>query len=129
MQRDMDLVRDLLLQISAADQPLTFPNFLGDDVSQQQLRLVAYHLKMLIEEAGLISAIDAKSHSGPAWLRMELTWKGNDFLDQIRDPEIWRRTKAGAAKAGGFSIELLSALAKGLIKKQIEKHTGIELEL
>jgi hypothetical protein len=30
-------------------------------------------------------------------------------------------------KAGGFSLELLSALAKGLIKKKIEEHTGIQL--
>ena len=129
MQRDMDLVRDLLLQIAASDQPLTFPNFLGEEVEPGTLRIVAYHLKMLIEEAGLISAIDAKSNSGPAWLRMELTWRGHEFLDQIRDPEIWRKTKAGAARAGGFSVDLLSALAKGLIKTQIEKHTGLELEL
>ena len=129
MQRDMDLVRDLLLEIAASDQPLTFPNFLGGDAEPDRVRKVAYHLKMLIEEAGLISAIDAKSNSGPAWLRLELTWLGHEFLDQIRDPEIWRKTKAGAAKAGGFSIELISALAKGLIKTQIEKHTGLELEL
>ena len=129
MQRDMDLVRDLLLKIASSDQPLTFPNFLEGEADAEKLRFVAYHLKLLIEEAGLVSAIDAKSHSGPAWVRMELTWRGHEFLDQIRDPEIWRKAKAGAAKAGGFSIDLLSALAKGLVKKQIEKHTGIELDL
>jgi hypothetical protein len=58
-----------------------------------------------------------------------LTWAGHDFLDSVRDSEIWRATKEGAQKAGGFSLELLAALAKGLIKKKIEQHTGIQLDL
>jgi len=56
-----------------------------------------------------------------------LTWHGHEFLDAIRDPEIWRRTKEGANKAGGFTVSLLADLAKGLIKTQIEKHTGVKL--
>jgi hypothetical protein len=30
-------------------------------------------------------------------------------------------------KAGGFSLELLGDLAKGLLKKKIEDHTGVQL--
>jgi hypothetical protein len=56
-----------------------------------------------------------------------LSWAGDDFLDSVRDPEIWRQTKEGAKKAGGFTVELLGDLAKGLIKTQIKKHTGVEL--
>ena len=58
-----------------------------------------------------------------------LTWKGHDFLDQIRDPAIWSATKEGVKKAGGFSVDILKALAKGLIKKKIEEHTGVQLDL
>ena len=45
----------------------------------------------------------------------------------VRDDAVWRKTKEGALAAGGFTFELLASLAKGLVKKQIEKHTGIEL--
>jgi hypothetical protein len=45
----------------------------------------------------------------------------------MRDPEIWRKTKEGASKAGGFTVSLLADLAKGLIRTQIEKHTGVKL--
>jgi hypothetical protein len=45
-----------------------------------------------------------------------LTWFGHDFLDSVRDPAIWKATKEGAAKIGGFSVHLLGALAKGLIR-------------
>lgn len=58
-----------------------------------------------------------------------LTWQGHDFLDKVRDPEIWHATKEGAKKAGGFSLELLGALAKGFLKKKIEAHTGVDLDL
>jgi hypothetical protein len=32
-------------------------------------------------------------------------------------------------RAGGFSMDLIKALAKGLIKKNVEHYTGIEIEL
>jgi hypothetical protein len=57
-----------------------------------------------------------------------LTWSGHEFLDNVRDPEIWRRTKEGADKVGGFSLEVLGASAKGFIKKQVSEKTGSELD-
>ncbi|MGZ5043196.1 MAG: DUF2513 domain-containing protein [Methylobacter sp.] len=57
----------------------------------------------------------------------KLTWQGHDFLGPVRDPVIWQETKEGAKKAGGFSLELLRALAKGLVKEKIEEHTGVQL--
>lgn len=52
-----------------------------------------------------------------------------EYLDDIRDPDIWRQTKEGANQVGGFSLDVLRALAKGLVKKNIEKHTGVEIDL
>ncbi len=59
--------------------------------------------------------------------RIELTWKGHDFIDSVRDDEVWAKTKKGAEEARGFTIDLLKDLAKGLVKKKIEEHTGITL--
>ena len=50
-----------------------------------------------------------------------------NFLETVRDPEIWDLAKNGAANAGGAGLELLGQLAKGLIKTKIEKHTGIDI--
>lgn len=58
-----------------------------------------------------------------------LTWEGHNFLDSARDEGIWREAKEDATKAGGISLELIGALAKGLIKKKIEQHTGVEIDL
>jgi hypothetical protein len=53
--------------------------------------------------------------------------EGCDFLDSVRDPEIWRKTKAGALASGGFTLGLMADLAKGFLRKQIMEKTGIDL--
>ena len=56
-----------------------------------------------------------------------LTPAGHDFLDSVRDPETWAKTKKAAVGAGGFTLDLLKDLAKGFLKKQIEDRTGVRL--
>jgi hypothetical protein len=127
MKRDMDLIRELLLGIEAhpqldGNQLIQYDdneNFGITDFPREQ---VVYHIRMLIDQ-GLIKG--ELTYGGP--IISQLTWQGHDFLDAIRDPEIWQKTKDGAKKAGGFSLELLGDLAKGLIKKKIEEHTGVQL--
>lgn len=127
MKRDMDLVRDLLLNIE--DHPIlaTGSQMLVIDDSEKlglqdhSLQQIHYHLDMMIKK-GLIEGEITSLH-----IISGLTWDGHDFLDSIRDPAIWQETKEGVKKAGGFSLELLGDLAKGLIRKKIEEHTGIQL--
>lgn len=128
MKRDMDLVRSIMLQIDEAPKHVKFGTLVGPGADQDTIDLYAYHVRMLTDEVGFVSGIDAKTLSGPNWLKLELTWRGHEFLDQIRDPAIWAAAKAGAKKAGGFSLELIGELAKGLIKTQIKKHTGVDLD-
>ena len=128
MKRDMDLVRNILLAVEASTSPNLSQLFAILGTGKQSFTdPVCYHLKMLIEQANLLKAMDAKSMGGPDWFDIELTWPGHEFLDTIRDNEIWSLTKSGMEKAGGFSLELIASLAKGLIKTKIEKHTGVKL--
>ena len=131
MKRDMDFVRDILLKIEAFEptQECSINDLLQPESTHEDLEKLSEHLKMLINEARYLDGklmFEAGSMVNCANVR--LTWKGHEYLDNIRDPEIWQKTKEGAAKVGGFSVDIIGALAKGLIKKQIEKHTGVELE-
>jgi hypothetical protein len=56
-----------------------------------------------------------------------LTWAEHDYIDAVRDPDIWRKGKQGAEAAGGFTIDILRDLAKGFIKTQIKRHRGVDL--
>lgn len=85
---------------------------------------IAYHLT-LITEAGLL--VDHGQMSDGSIVFERLTVAGHDFVDSVRSPEVWAKTKKGAEAAGGFTVDLLKDLAKGFVKKQIEDLTGVKL--
>ena len=128
MERDMELVRELLLKIADANEPLDFSDMVpGRTEGTKEYALAAYHMQMLIEEAGLVRGIDASTMSGKDWIHLELTWFGQDFIESIRDPTVWDQTKEGAKKLGGVSWDILLGLAKAYVKAEAKKRLGIDL--
>jgi hypothetical protein len=131
MKRDMDLIRDLLLKLEKID--VVSPGDPYVDIPVEALAVkgftdeeVALHLRML-ENSRFIET-DPEKPIGTWILRFrQISWQGREFLDTVRDPEIWAKTKKGAEEAKGFTIDLLKDLAKGLVKKQIEELTGVKL--
>ncbi len=125
MTRDMDLIRDLLMRIEKAP---TKPKSLElvDPKDEAEATRVLEHLKLL-EEAGFIKGQPMSMHGYHLLFDIELTWSGHDFVDAVRDPELWQKTKKSAEGVKGFTVDLLKDLAKGLIKKQIEARTGVKL--
>jgi Hypothetical protein (DUF2513) len=129
MKRDMDLIRDILLALEA-DQKLNgrllnrgrAGEFLEKEgVSEDE---IAYGLRLLMDRSFVIGSYDKASDTFDV---ERLSMDGHDFLDSIRDPDVWNKTKKGALAAGGFTLDLLKDLAKGFIKKKIEDSTGIKL--
>lgn len=132
MRRDMDLIRELLLRLEAwpmelGDAVMITPDNPALAVAGFDIAQINHHLD-LIHEAGFINN-GGHPEAGPmfGFLFLGLTWAGHDFLDSVRDPAIWAKTKHGAMAAGGFTVELLADLAKGFVKKQIEERTGVKL--
>ena len=129
MRRDMDLIRELMLKLEAMPYSLgvvhelppgegmmTFDGYSSDEI--------AYHLELLIEASYLVTA--GGNMGGDTYFE-RLSVAGHDFVDSVRSPEVWAKTKKGAEAAGGFTVDLLKDLAKGFIKKQIEDMTGVKL--
>ncbi len=127
MKRDMDLLRELLLKLeSFPKEPGAIYGFAGDGpevaVDGASPDQIIYHLELL-SEAGFI---ESPGLAGREILFKRLTWSGHDFLDSVRDPKVWAKTKQGVGAAGGFTIDLLKDLAKGFMKKQVEEYTGMK---
>ena len=115
MKRDMDLVREILLKIEEENQPLRLGQLLKDPTDADETARYAYHLGMMSDQ-GFIKGLHAKVMSGPEdWLELELTWRGQEFLDTLRDPTIWQKSKAIATKAGGGGLQVLLDIGKALI--------------
>lgn len=129
MKRDLDLIRTILLHLEAKDgnEPCW-----GEDLAipgERPLDL-AYHSNILAQ-AGFIDFEPVTTQNGRIikCLVFSLSWKGHEYLDTIRDPDIWERTKAGAKKAGGFSLEMLAAIARALIKSKFKELTGLDVAI
>ena len=116
MQRDMDLIRELLLKLEALPMPhggivnitpdaeeIAVP---GYDFSQ-----IDYHLAQ-IRKSGFIDEGGSSPMIGIGFRC--LTPLGHDFLDSVRDPETWAKTKNVVAGAGGFTINLLKRPRQGV---------------
>lgn len=120
VQRDMDLVRSIMLAIEDTTAPIDL-NDLRKTLGDPDEAKLVQHIRLLSDEAGYIQGVPAHSNSGYNWLAMDLTWNGHEFLESIRDPEIWRQTKAGAKSAGSFSIKVIADIAKAIIKDRVDK--------
>ena len=114
MKLDMDLMRQILLAVEADPCPV-LPGV--PEVIDYPSGHVIEHVRLAVD-AGYLTAQDAGTMSGPDFVALRLTWAGHEFLEKIRDPEIWRQTKAGAAKVGSLPFSLLGELAIGFLKKK-----------
>ncbi len=125
MKRDMDLVRELLLKLEDEhlDGNLYSLKADGLGIEGRSYDELSYHLTLLID-AGLL---DGERELSGRFAVRNITWRGHEFIDVIRNPEVWKKTKKGAEAAGGFTIDILKDLAKGFIKTKIEEHTGVKL--
>jgi hypothetical protein len=85
MKRDMDLIRNLLIEIS--------DDKINDDQYDDR---VLYHFELLIQ-AGFIEGMTIlRSVDGGMSYGLHsprLTWNGNEFLDTIRKKSVWEKIK------------------------------------
>ena len=120
MKRDMDLVRSILLEVEKNPAP--------DDVMQQlavpgyETVMVHHHVELLAN-AGFLTAMERGVLY--EWWPIALTWEGHEFLDSIRDPEIWQKTRKGASAAGSWTLGILKDLATAYARINIQEVTGV----
>lgn len=127
VKRDMDFVRDILLAIEQDPNLDGTGGYQFDDpadlgLTDRSLEELAYHLTLLIE-AGLV--VGKTTMHLPIIYR--LTWQGHEFLSDVRDPAVWRRTKEGANAAGNAGIQFIWELAKAYGKQLARERLGIDL--
>ena len=116
MRRDSDLIRAILLAVESDERcdVLIIPKL--PDYSDEALD---FHTRLLVERGFLATYFPDRARGQP-WACIRLTWEGYDFLDNIRDPAVWRKVKHSAVKVGSWSIETLAAIAKALIVARVE---------
>ncbi len=111
MKRDLELYRRILQAVEACPNARCNLRSL-DGVSNDEF---GYHVK-LMAEIDLIEAIDASDFAGEDWIITGMTHEGHEFLDAIKEDNIWIKLKSTAKNASGvITVETLKlALPKVL---------------
>ena len=131
MRRDIDFVRELLLEIEGGkqlfetldDDAALFLTEKSSGLSKEDASRLEGHLNLL-ENAEFIE-IEMRGSAGVIMVG-DITWAGHDFLDAVREPKVWTETKTRAEKVGGWTVGILTDIAKGYLKAKAAEH-GIPL--
>jgi hypothetical protein len=119
VRRDMDLIRHLLFKLEE-DQGLDgtrwvhyTPEDLG--ITHRSVVEVGYHLQLLIDEGFVIGG--GLLDSMP--MVRKLTWDGHEFLANIKNDDIWKRTKKRLAGLPSVALSVVAQIAEAEIKQKL----------
>jgi len=122
MKRNWDTIRKILLTVESIPDVST--QLTNSDISDKtgiDIQEASYHCKLMID-AGLIdgSCRDYIGGAGTSCLINRLTWDGHEFLDKIRNENVWNSMKTTLRKNGiDMSFDLAKTLATNIISKLI----------
>ena len=116
MQRDLDLVRRILLHLEAAGtEGRSWSGFSRED---DETASVHYHVE-LMNDAGLIRADELVPGQ---WWPERMTWAGHEFLDAARNDAIWSEAKRRVERQlGSASFEVMRELLLELARERLAK--------
>ena len=126
MKRDMDLIRQLLLEIESSEDWVGGKpeDWVGGkpNVPGYPEATIDYNLELLIA-AGLVNSDDPfRTFGGTLHVAIKgLTWEGHDFLDTVRQESIWNKTKDAIGGSGFQSLPftLLKETAVVFLREQL----------
>lgn len=127
MQRDMDLMRDILLAVQertdAEPKEIKIDGHPNENVVTRHIELL--HAAKYLEIAG--NKPTYTSAGKPVYLVKDLTWDGHQFISAIKNDEIWSKLKSelSAAKLLPAPTEVIKYAAIEIGKSVIKQHLGL----
>lgn len=126
MKLNYDCVRSVLLTVEKSktiDEELNLNPLTVETIFEQLPKYEDNEILYTIEklkEAGYISAAlqFAAGHFIDGAVS-STTYSGHEYLDNIREPDVWRKVKAMLKNAGATTLPLISQAAQMLIGSQL----------
>ena len=122
MKLNPDCAREVLLALENVlqiDENLTMPALnayaLFDLIPKFSKPDVLYTLQKLEEAGFIIASFQFVSGSLSDGYISSITYRGHEFLENIRENKNWEKVKSAAAKIGSFSVSVLGEISKSLI--------------
>jgi hypothetical protein len=117
MERDMDLVRQILLTL---EKRTGLQNVEIEGYTAEQ---IGFHV-WLMADAGLVraSAVTSQAAKVPYSIPFCITWQGYEFLAIMKDDSTWKKSKSTVlAKVGAVGFEII----KSVLTSEARRHLGL----
>ncbi|WP_394546894.1 DUF2513 domain-containing protein [Pantoea ananatis] len=136
MKIDQQYLKDLLIAFEDNEGPQTNIRELEDagfDYSNQKF---IFHMRLL-DDKNLIARVDGEPGFGlclgadntGSWavLPLRLTSQGHDFIEALRQKEVWNTVKENFKEASiSTLVDVAKQLAQGFAKQRIKQLTGFD---
>ena len=115
MKLDYEAIRHILMRIEENEKDKTTISDLKS--SDFDDRVINYHLKLLLDvgyiETKEIKCIGAKSSE---FIVKRMTMQGHQYLDSIRDDNVWKKTKEVISKTtSSVTLDIIKSVAVKVI--------------
>lgn len=114
-KRDMDLIRTIMLHVEALEPGHHLHESVVEAIAQAGTPAdsINYHL-ILLRGAGYLDM-------SPNYTIGGLTWAGHDFLDAVRDPDVWAKTKERVLSVGAWTFDIVKDVAMSIVKDSLKE--------
>ncbi len=108
MKMDVDLFRGILLRAEEKCMGNIPVKFSQADFPEYAHEQIIEHVHLL-HEAGYVEKTNRATRFDCYIMRV--TFKGHEFISNIRDENLWGQTKQAARKAGSMSLDVIKSIA------------------
>lgn len=126
MKLNYDCVRSVLLTVEKSktiDEELNLNPLAVETIFEQLPKYEDSEILYTIEKLKEAGYINAALHFAAGHFIdgavSSITYSGHEYLDNIREPEVWRKVKAMLKNAGATTLPLISQAAKMFIGSQL----------
>lgn len=125
MQLNHECVRDLLLYVE--DHANYRSKLSADSIKLEKYSLeeIVYTVEKLSEAEYLnVTCINRAGGQLPGFIIQSITFDGHEFLDNIRDDNVWIELKKQLSKFSSSSLSIMSSVATRVLSSMIKSHLG-----
>lgn len=126
MKLNYDCVRSVLLTVEKSktiDEELNLNPLAVETIFEQLPKYEDSEILYTIEKLKEAGYINAALHFAAGHFIdgavSSITYSGHEYLDNIREPEVWRKVKTMLKNAGAITLPLISQAAQLLIGSQL----------
>lgn len=126
MKLNYDCVRSVLLTVEKSktiDEELNLNPLAVETIFEQLPKYEDSEILYTIEKLKEAGYINAALHFAAGHFIdgavSSITYSGHEYLDNIREPEVWRKVKTMLKNAGAITLPLISQAAQMLIGSQL----------